>query len=140
VLEPTGYDVSRLRLGTGDLLMLYTDSLVEARGADGRMIGEAGLIGLLSGLDAGEPRALTAGLLGAIERGGGPPGDDITVLLVRPNPLKPRGSFVQGLVSGVTIARESFRALVRGKPPPLPEASGRNIFGAVFDRVNRMRR
>jgi hypothetical protein len=140
VLEPTGYDVSRLRLGAGDLLMLYTDSLVEARGRDGRMIGEAGLIRVLSALDAGDARGLTAGLLAEIGRGGGPPGDDVTVLLVRPNALKPRGSFVQGLISGAVIARESLKALVSGKAPPLPEASGRNVFGAFFDGLNRVRR
>src|SRR5262249_14535784 len=40
------YDQNTITLATGDLIVLYTDSLIEARGRDGRALGEEGLLAL----------------------------------------------------------------------------------------------
>jgi phosphoserine phosphatase RsbU/P len=139
VLEPTGYDISKLRLSAGDLLMLYTDSLIEARASGGRQLGEAGLLSLLQELDAAEPRAMTGALLARIEKDYAPPADDVTVLLIRPNMLKPRATLLAGIRSAARTARATMVSLVRGRAAPMPEASATNILGPFFERFNRTR-
>jgi phosphoserine phosphatase RsbU/P len=139
VLEPTGYDISKLRLGSGDLVMLYTDSLIEARAPGGPQLGEAGLLSLLQELDAADPRAMTGALLARIEKDYAPPADDITVLLIRPNTLKPRATLFSGVRSAARTARATVLSLVRGRAAPMPEASATNILGPFFDRFNRTR-
>lgn len=43
--EDTGYDEFTVRLSPGDLVLMYTDSLIEARDKQGRMLGVEGLLG-----------------------------------------------------------------------------------------------
>ena len=45
------YEECRLLLAPGDLLLLYTDGLTEARAADGRFLGLDGLVALLPAAD-----------------------------------------------------------------------------------------
>ena len=47
VLMETQFEPARTSLGTGDVLLLYTDGVTEARGADG-LFGEAGIASLLA--------------------------------------------------------------------------------------------
>lgn len=139
VLDETAYSRSRTRLARGDAILLYTDGVLEARSPDGRQLGEAGLLRLLR--DLGPPRAetLLADLAAAIDRhaGGAGPDDDMTLLLLRPNSFKPRGSFTFGLRTGVRLARELRAWLRGGERFAMPQLSFRNFAGAFLDRVNR---
>lgn len=85
VLEPTTYTQTALGLERDDLVLFYTDSLVEARDrATGQMLGEAGLLDVLEGLDVGDPATLVPGLVDAVrERAGGRAfDDDVTAMLL----------------------------------------------------------
>lgn len=137
ILEPTGYDITRLRLAEGDLLLIYTDSLVEARGRDGRLLGEAGLLAMLGGIDPLRAEAFIPALIGRIEAGGEPPSDDVTAVLIRPNRAKPQVSALDGLRSALRTTRASIAALAHGRAPPIPEPSARNLLGAFSARANR---
>jgi len=138
IAEPTRYDEISIGLGRDDLVLIYTDSLIEAKGADGRQVGEAGLLRLVSSLDVGNPATLIASLLAALEQmSGEPPKDDVTVLLLRPNALKPRASMVAAMKAAARIAGSGLVALMRGSTQiPWPQLRFDNIVGAAFPRAN----
>lgn len=87
ILDETGYTQVELPLGRDDLVLFYTDALTEAEDADGKPLGEAGLLDLIQRLDATNPAALPAALVAALDavRGGRPAGDDLTFLLLHHN-------------------------------------------------------
>jgi sigma-B regulation protein RsbU (phosphoserine phosphatase) len=81
--DATTYDQLALTLGRGDLILLYTDALIEASDSTGRMLGEAGLLDHARNLDVRDPIGVGPTLLGLVERHrGGEPADDDTTLLV----------------------------------------------------------
>lgn len=153
------YDEVRVRLHGGDLLMLYSDALIEARrpGAAG-MLGTAGLIDLLNspGSDAANGRGGTDGasaadglgadgptvipsLVAALrERGFDIAGDDdTTIMVLRANPSKPRLSLAAGVAATARLAGHTVRSVLRGEAAALPEISLRNLAGAFWDGLNR---
>jgi sigma-B regulation protein RsbU (phosphoserine phosphatase) len=85
--EGGAYQQFSVALGRGDAVVFYTDALTEARDPAGRLLGEAGLLRLASGLDGSEPRTLGRNLLAAVEdyRGGAPAEDDLTLLALYHN-------------------------------------------------------
>ena len=90
VIEPTPYEQFAVPLERNDLVVIYTDALSEARDADGRMLGEAGLLALAASLDNADPRGAAAALVGLVEVWQGSPlDDDITVLALRHNGANP---------------------------------------------------
>lgn len=91
VIEPTDYVQFAVKLHHHDLVLAYTDSLVEARDPQGRLLGEAGLLKLVQQLDADRPGQFVPALLEALTRfrGGVPPEDDQTLLLLHHNGSEP---------------------------------------------------
>ncbi|MFM9994545.1 MAG: PP2C family protein-serine/threonine phosphatase [Phycisphaerales bacterium] len=139
IAEPTRYDQIGVRLEPGDLVLVYTDSLIEAKDAAGRMIGQAGLLAIASKLDPTDPRRLITNLLDAVQSSGAePPHDDVTVLALRPNALKPRASLVEGIRTTARLARAFAASLLPGGQRfPWPQRGADNILGAFFKRWNR---
>lgn len=141
VLEPTTYDQIGVRLSPGDLVLVYTDSLVEAKDPAGRMVGEAGLARWLGEWRPGDPGSLVQHLITRLEehRRGAPAEDDTTILLLRHNGSRPARLTVGGWLSvarrflGITV--ESVRS--RTAAIPWPELRGDNVFGSVFNSANR---
>ena len=74
-----------LKLSPGDLVALYTDGVTEARNAAGELFGVERLCSLLRGVRALSPEAVLETVLAEVAdfRGGLPPADDLTLLLVR---------------------------------------------------------
>ena len=58
IVDTVDYEQFAVRLRVGDLVLCYTDSLIETRDADGELIGQAGLLGLIRQLDNPEPAGL----------------------------------------------------------------------------------
>ena len=133
------YDQSALTLAEGDIVVLYTDSLSEAKDSTGRMLGTEGLLALARTLDPSDPTSFLRSLLGGVETyAGGPPGDDATVLILRPNAFKPRISFLEGVKTSARMVREFVASLRPGAPPfPWPESRIANVLGIFFRRFNR---
>lgn len=119
IAEPTCYNQFKVKLATGDILVLYTDSLIESAGPDGQMLGEDGLLNLAQSLDPSDPSELLTQLIGAVSRraGGEITGDDVTVLVLRPNGLHPRLSMFKVLMGEVRM----FFSLVASAMPGGPE-------------------
>jgi serine phosphatase RsbU (regulator of sigma subunit) len=136
-IDETTYQVRRVRLRQDDLILLYTDALVDAvdgRDPSGRTrLGEAGLLELVSHLDHSSPGTMIQELLEAIgARCNGLPPDDITLMLLRPNALKPRSSFLGGVKATGRMLRETLRT---GRWPGT-EWRRENIGGAFFEGMN----
>ena len=138
VAEPTRYDQFDLKFATGDMLVLYTDSLIEAKGADGRMLGTAGLLRLVEGLDASDPGRFLRDLLDAAgEEVGRAESDDVTVLILRANALKPRASMIAGMKTGMRLMRAMLVGLAPGGPVfPWPESGPLGWLGSLLHRLN----
>jgi serine phosphatase RsbU (regulator of sigma subunit) len=148
VLDPIRYDQRTVRLAERDLVLLYTDPLLEVQGPDGRQLGEAGLLELAASIGTAEPAHYLERLLARIREyaagavGGGPAADafefddDVTLLLLRRNAQKPVPSPMLGALAAWRMARQSIGAVLgSGKPVSLPELSVANILGSVFQRT-----
>lgn len=90
--DETPYDAFAVDLRAGDVVVVYTDALTEARAGDGPLLGEDGLLALARELPADDPGRIGAGLLSAVarHRGGGPADDDATVVVLRHTAEGPR--------------------------------------------------
>ncbi len=91
VIAPTEYEQFAVPLEKDDLVLIYTDGLVEAHAPDGRMLGEAGLSRIVESLDVADPSSIVPRLLEEVRRfrGSRPLEDDLTVILLRHNAAGP---------------------------------------------------
>ncbi|MGW6918770.1 PP2C family protein-serine/threonine phosphatase [Kitasatospora sp. NPDC054939] len=85
VTDPTGaWDVEHTGLHDGDLLVIATDGLTEARAEDGTLLGEEAVVRTLRAAGPAAPADLVAALHGAAERHATHAHrDDITILAAR---------------------------------------------------------
>jgi hypothetical protein len=124
------YEQFDVELQPGDILLSYTDALIESRDADGEMLGEDGLLRITRLLGDVEPQKLTAALLGEIEARypENLSEDDVTVLVVRANGRQLRFSLGEKLRA---LGRFT-KALVSGQRAPFPDAKLANIGGGDY--------
>ena len=87
ILDDGTYRSSKLRLNVNDMVLTYTDSLSEATGADGDLLGTRGVCDIVNSLSAVPPESLIPELLSAIRRlnSDNLMADDTTVMLLRAN-------------------------------------------------------
>ena len=80
--DETPYKQFSVQLGRGDLVVFYTDALIEAVDATGRQLGEDGLLTLARGLNTEGPVQTGRALRDAVaaHRGGREADDDFTVV------------------------------------------------------------
>ncbi len=71
------YSTAQVRIGPGDLLLLFTDGIVEARNAHGEQFGERRLRALLGSMRDAQPEDIADRIMDAVSRwtGGGPTDD-----------------------------------------------------------------
>jgi phosphoserine phosphatase RsbU/P len=83
------YGAARIQLGPGDLVIFYTDALIEATDAAGQLLGESGLLDAARRLDTSDrtPSSIGHTLLESVDRyrGGTPADDDVTLVVLRHN-------------------------------------------------------
>ncbi len=91
IIAPTDYHQFAVPLEKDDLVLVYTDSLIEAQNPDGQQLERDGLLALVRAIDTTEPQAFCRSLLDAIARyrDNRPPQDDLTILLLRHNAANP---------------------------------------------------
>jgi sigma-B regulation protein RsbU (phosphoserine phosphatase) len=143
VLDDTAYEQFAVKLRPGDLVVLYTDSLVEARLASGdqggTMLGERGLLEIARDLDVSKPTELARRLMDAVVQRceGRPPDDDVTIMVIRPNGLLPRVPIVQRVRAQLMFVWLLLGSWRRQAPPvPWPEARVENLLGPVSRAAN----
>ena len=137
ILNDVGYDQLDIDLAAGDLVLAYTDSLIEARCADGEEVGRARLLEALSRVDATSPDRIVAGLLGNLAAIGAATNDDVTILLARSDGKSRGAGFFARLAAQVRFLGQAatFRRDV-----PWPEWTSKNVGGAITSSLPRWRR
>jgi phosphoserine phosphatase RsbU/P len=98
--EGTRYQTFDVPLGPNDLVVFYTDAMIEAADPAGKLLGESGLLAAAQDLDltATAPRAIGSGLLSAVSRyrGMASADDDVTLIVLHHNgSASPRLSVAQ---------------------------------------------
>jgi sigma-B regulation protein RsbU (phosphoserine phosphatase) len=138
--EPTTYDQFAVKLHRGDVVLIYTDSLIESRSPDGRQLGERGLLEVASTLDAARPESLIQRLLTRVEdyRGGAEAEDDVTILMLRHNGQATQLPLSQRFMAQFRFLGIVARRLLGGAEPiPWPELRLANILGTIIPAANR---
>jgi sigma-B regulation protein RsbU (phosphoserine phosphatase) len=89
--DESTYQQFQSPLSVGDIILCYTDSLAESRGADGEFLGTAGLLRIARSIGNVNPSQLIPRLLSEIARydPAYASRDDVTCLAFRPNGLRP---------------------------------------------------
>jgi sigma-B regulation protein RsbU (phosphoserine phosphatase) len=142
ILDAADYESFDVTLRAGDLVLCYTDSLVESRRPDGQLLGQCGLLEIVGDLPIGDPAALISNLLVAVGRvaDGNLTEDDVTALLLRANDSgvhrPPLGERVAALGRVVAAAAESVRRA--DNRIPWPDLRLANIGGAFLGPLNRL--
>jgi hypothetical protein len=139
IAEDASYTQFAVRLVAGDIVVMYTDALLECRLPDGSMLGEEGLLDCVRQLDVSRPEHLASGLYNAVaSRCPNPPDDDATVLVLQSREGPRVASFASRVIAGVRflglVAGAAASRLWRGQstPVPWPEFSLENIGGGII--------
>jgi serine phosphatase RsbU (regulator of sigma subunit) len=92
ILDSTSYESAVLTLEPNDLLLFYTDALTEAHQPDGKMLGEAGLLEMLSAIDPSRVGEVLDSLDQALSgfQGTSQVHDDLTYMLIHHNGSNPK--------------------------------------------------
>jgi phosphoserine phosphatase RsbU/P len=87
VIERTDYYQFAVQVDPGDLILVYTDALIEAADPQGTQLGEEGLLRLAGEVAVGEPEEVARALVAKVDawRGHVPPNDDQTLVVLRRN-------------------------------------------------------
>ncbi len=140
IFEESPYGQRDVQLRVGDLVLCYTDSLIEARDADGRLLGREGLLEIVRTLDPSTPESLIGALLEAIaaRNPANLGGDDVTVLLFRPNGLAQRAPLWRSLWAPFMLMGAVAKRLAGSADPiPWPEVNLRPAWAARIRRASR---
>ena len=140
IMDLTDYAQFDVRLKVGDLVLCYTDSLIECGDGKGGFLGEGGLLEVVQSLDVSDPATFISSLLRAIEAKACAEltGDDVTVLLFRPNGLAPSKPLGERLLAPFRVGREVVRAWRNHDTPPWPELTVANLGGAMIMPLSRL--
>jgi sigma-B regulation protein RsbU (phosphoserine phosphatase) len=138
ILDAPRYDALSLRLAVGDLVLCYTDSLIESHSRDGRMLGAAGLLEVLQRIEMGDPSQFIPTLLQAIadEAPGNLTHDDVTVLLFRPNGVGLPFSLRERLSTYGRMLGAAGRAIIGRERFPWPDFHMANVGGAILGKLS----
>ena len=142
MLEEMEYGEIGIDATPGDLLVFYTDSLIESRNESGDMLGPKGLLSLIHSIDASKPQVLIPELLSRIAKlyPENLTDDDVTVLVVRPTGAVKSVPLLNRLKAPWLFLGGCARALLTGKKLPLPELTWANLGGSLLDVLSRVGR
>jgi serine phosphatase RsbU (regulator of sigma subunit) len=93
IIHPTEYHQFAVTLGKGDLVVVYTDGLVDSAGPQARSLSEADMLALARHINVADPatvgRSLIATIDAEFDRQPGTRSDDLTVLVLHHNAANP---------------------------------------------------
>ena len=141
MFEETVYPSVMLQASKGDVVVIYSDSLIEAPleqvvgGKTGRLLGTDGLLEVARSVPVEPTETLATRLYAAVlarcAPGTSTLGDDVTILVLRPNGRREAVPFLERVWSGVRFLGMAAKSLVGGPSAPWPEMSRENVIGAV---------
>ncbi len=126
ILSDVGYEQFEIDLEVDDVVLAYTDSLVEAQDRDGAMLGAEGLLALARTLDGAQADNLLHHLLVKLSVAGIRLADDTTVVLARSRGKTHGANLAKRLWADVRFVGQllTFRRNI-----PWPEVSLANLGG-----------
>jgi serine phosphatase RsbU (regulator of sigma subunit) len=90
LVRPTQYYQFAVRLDPGDLVLTFSDAVIEARNPQGEPLASEGVLDQVRHIDATYPERFCASLLEALDAyRGGPAEDDVTLVLLHHNAGNP---------------------------------------------------
>lgn len=100
IIEPTDYRQFSVKLDKGDLVLIYTDGLIEASNPQEELLGETGLLHLIEQLEPSEPQELARNLLAKVNdyTGDATVEDDQTLIVLHHNASDPPALTVGGVM------------------------------------------
>ncbi len=143
IIDLADYEQFDVALDVNDLILCYTDSLPEARRTDGTMLQMQGLLEIINSVEIGQIQTFIPRVIEAIERSLGTiiTGDDITLLLFKPNIVTADRGFISRMKAPFRIAKAMYQAIKnRDGSFPLPDFSLPNLGGWLIPALGRMRR
>ena len=141
ILDVGDYQTFDVPLRVDDLVLCYTDSLIESHGADGRELGHDGLLEIVRSVEVNNPPQFLADLRSAVaaKASGNLTADDVTLLLFRPNSLGVKRPSLGRQLGAVTkLVGAVARRIGGGEPVPWPDLKLANIGGALFSPLQRV--
>ncbi len=134
------YQQLAVQLEVGDLVLCYSDSLIESHDASGEMLGEKGLLKIAQQVDGSDASTVAPALLEKIrsQKPGNLENDDVTVLLFRPNGVGSARFFTRAFAPLRVMGAAVGALFGSGKPIPLPDMSLPNIGGLFSSKLNRL--
>jgi phosphoserine phosphatase RsbU/P len=141
MVDFSDYETFDVPLKVGDLVLCYTDSLVESNRLNGKLLGQQGLLDVVRGLSIDDPATLIPDLLAAIgkQADGNLTGDDVTALVFRPNGLGRRPSLRQQVIAtGKMLGAIAGSMRSGGEAVPWPDFKLPNLGGALVGPLNRL--
>ena len=87
VIEPTNFVQFAVQLDVDDLVLIYSDAVIEAASPDGKQLGNDGFLEMVGEVDTDDPGALCHELLDKLSRwrGGAAADDDQTLIVLHHN-------------------------------------------------------
>lgn len=140
ILSLSDYDQLDVQLKPGDIVLAYTDCLIEAVGTDGQVLGEEGLRLALPVFDDRAPAAFIPAVLDALCRcnAANLDGDDVTLLLLRASGREYGYSLGERFRAFGRFALSVLKALhPASERPPVPDLNVANVGGAVVPALGR---
>ncbi len=139
LFESAHYEPLDTRLENGDLVLLYSDAMLESQDASGAFLGEEGLVRMVERLDPRRPDAFLRDLAAALAtfRGDQEADDDQTLLLFTPNGRAPRMTVGERWQAAMRMLGAFGRSLVGGAPMPWPDLRPENVGGVFLPSLGR---
>lgn len=137
VSGPTEYEQFGVRLRKDDLVLIYTDAVIETPIGNGKRLGVQGLLEMVERVEASSPDGFIRGLRDLLDEASteGPLDDDLTLMLLRRNGMRPRMGPRMWPGTAKRYLQE-LGASVKGSRFPWPEMRLETIGGIFFDRFN----
>ncbi len=146
MFEETAYPNITLQATKGDIVVIYSDSLIEAPlehvagGKTGRLLGAEGLLEVARGVPIEPAETLATRLYAAVLARAAPGtqtlGDDVTILVLRPNGSRQPAPFFERVWAGVRFLGVAVMSMFGGPAAPWPEMSRTNILGSMLKGIS----
>jgi len=140
ILDIASYEQFHVELDVGDLVLYYTDALVESKNSTGEMLGPGGLLRIVEGVDVGASENFIEALLERIsgQHSGNLSEDDVTVMLLRPKATKAKITIRQKFGAGLRFMGAAVRSINPwAERAPMFDMKLANFGGAIIPSLSK---
>ena len=139
IFEDGTYAELELTLDVGDLILFYTDALIESRSAEGELLGSQSFLEIVSQMDGAHPELLLDQIVSKVTTlyPSNLNDDDVTLLLFRATGADTQIPIENRVLAPFRLLKGMLDSLWSGgRGMPLPEFSLANLGGPVISSLN----